>query len=110
MGLHLCVGAVALVAFTPQRPRLVGDGGRSRRQHLCRPALSLLRVLRLRIPALGYYGYRPYGYYGYRRYNGPRYRYWGRRALVTTKCRAAESKATEKARPTGGRADKIARA
>ena len=32
-----------------------------------------------------------YGYYGYRRYNGPRYRYWGRRALVTTKCRAAES-------------------
>lgn len=42
-------------------------------------------------PYYGYYGYRPYGYYGYRRYNGPRYRYWGRRALVTTKCRAAES-------------------
>ncbi len=53
--------------------------GRSRRQHLSRPPLSVLRLLRLRIPALlGYYGYRPYGYYGYRRYGwyGPRYRYW----------------------------------
>jgi hypothetical protein len=30
----------------------LGMVGRSRRQHLCRPPLSVLRLLRLRIPAL----------------------------------------------------------